>query len=304
MNLHSFEHQAMATQFSFTFAGEEEAYVASAAQQCFDRLDALELVLSRFVADSDISRMNRLQAGQSIALELETWEVLKQAIQVQQWTGGTFDVGVAEHMKIFRAAKEGILNEFELHKALQLAQEAKANASLYLDPDHPQFHAVTPGMQFDLGGIGKGYALDQLALLLEELEIETYTLSAGESTVMVKNSHLQPYWEYPIASSQEMKKLRLANIVVSASGTFHQGNHIFDPRTGTNTGVSAFDRIWVASENAAFSDAFSTGLFLMSVEEIENLVELVSEITWVAYSKDGKLFFIAENALNFAPPEH
>lgn len=298
--MHSFEHQAMATQFLINIAHETAGYAENAALRCFQRLDELETKLSRFVADSDISRINKMTKEDQLPLETETWQVIKQAIQVQQWTGGTFDIGVAEHMDIFRATKQGILNEFEMYTALEQAQNAKLGSSIYLSPDSPVIYCIKEGMRFDLGGIGKGYALDQLALLLTELDVENYSISAGESTVMVKNKTAQqPYWEYSIAAATEQKKLQLSNTVVSASGTFHQGNHIFDPRTGENTAVSEFDRIWVASENAAFSDAFSTGLFLLSIAEIQDLVEQLAEITWVAYSQGGKLHFLNRNKLNF-----
>ena len=292
----------MATQFLITIAHEEADYAESVALRCFDRLDELEMKLSRFVADSDISRINKLPAGEQMPLDYETWEVMKQAILVQQWTGGTFDIGVAEHMNIFRAAKQGILNEFEMSRALEKAQEDKHNASLYLDPDQPRFYCIKEGMQFDLGGIGKGYALDQLALLLADMEIANYTISAGDSTIITKGKpETGEFWEYTIATASQQKKLGLTDIVVSASGTFHQGNHIFDPRTGTNTGVSDYDRIWVASTNAAFSDAFSTGLFLLPVEEIQKLVDTVQEITWVACSMGESHLFFNENGLNFMP---
>ncbi|MCE7990569.1 MAG: hypothetical protein HEP71_01260 [Roseivirga sp.] len=298
--MNSFEHQAMATQFLIRIENEEDDYAENAAIQCFQRLDELEAKLSRFVADSDISRINKMATEEQLPLDSETWQVIKQAIQAQQWTAGTFDIGVAEHMDIFRATKQGILNEFEMNKALEKAQQAKLGSSIYLSPDSPMIYCIKEGMRFDLGGIGKGYALDQLALLLDDLGVTTYSISAGDSTVMVRNdTAVRPCWEYTISAATEQKKLKLSNIIVSASGTFHQGNHIFDPRTGQNTGISEFDRIWVASENGAYSDAFSTGLFLLSVEEIEKLVDAVSEITWVAYSKAGKLHFLSRNPLNF-----
>lgn len=296
----SFEHQAMATQFLVTIAGETPDYAESAAMHCFQRLDELEQKLSRFVADSDISRINKLKAGEQLILDFETWQVMKQAIQVQQWTSGTFDIGVAEHMNIFRAGKEGILNEFEIARALERAQQEKQSASLYLDPDKPNFYCIEPGMKFDLGGIGKGYALDQLALLMEEMEIANYSLNAGDSTILTRGKPENgEYWEYTIASSTEQKKLQLSNIAVSASGTYHQGHHIFDPRTGTNQSVDQYSRIWVAAESAAYSDAFSTGLFLLSSAEIEELAELLTEITWVALSTGENLDFIKRNGLNF-----
>ncbi|MGX1928865.1 FAD:protein FMN transferase [Flagellimonas sp. 2504JD4-2] len=296
--MHNFEHHAMATQFNLCVAGEDYLYAESAAQRCFHRLDELEHILSRFVAGSDISRINNLKANGQLALDYETWEVIKQAIQVQEWTCGAFDIGVAEHMKIFQATKQGILNEFEMTHALKMAQKEKQASSLYLDPEKPFFYCVNPGMQFDLGGIGKGYALDQLAMLLKDMAIENYTINAGSSTLLTHGiPNNAEHWSHTLASTEERKTLALKDIVVSASGTFHQGNHIFDPRTGQNNGVSIFERIWVASKSATFSDAFATGLYLLSITEIEQVVEQVSDILWVGYSMKGKLHFIKRNDL-------
>ncbi len=298
--MHQFEHQAMATQYLLSIVEEERAFAEEVATQCFQLLDELELKLSRFVPDSDISRMNKLKAGGELWIDRETWEVLQQAIQVQQWTNGNFDIGVGEHMNIFRAAKQGLLNAFEMNKALETAQAEKQAASLYLDPEHPRFYCVKAGMQFDLGGIGKGYALDQLAHLLMELEVGNYSINAGESTVMTAGLKADGKpWQFTLANTYVQQQIQIANLVVSASGTFHQGQHIFDPRTGKNNGISEIDRVWVACEKGAFSDAFSTGLFLLSVSEITALVDEVSEIIWVAYSKEEELVFLPQKKVKF-----
>ncbi len=284
----------MATRFQLTIAAESEDYATGAADRCFARLDYLEQTLSRFIPDSEISRINRLNAGQELLLERETWEVLRQAIEVQAWTGGTFDVGVAEHVDIFRAGKQGILNAYEVERGLTQTQATKAAASLYIDPEYPRLYCVQPGMRFDLGGIGKGYALDQLGKLLAEMEINNYTISAGDSTLLIRGvpNPERSNWHFTIASAQDKHLLKLTDIAVSASGTFHQGHHIFDPRTGRNSGVSQYDRLWVASPIAAYSDALSTGLFLLTPTEIAKLVHQLAEISWVAYSLAGKLTFV------------
>lgn len=290
-----FEHQAMATQFYLSISGESAEYAHGAAVQCFQRLDELERMLSRFIADSDISRINRSKAGDQVLLDHETWQVLKQAIQVQLWTQGAFDIGIAEHMKIFQASKQGILNTYEMTNALATAQVQKQQASIYLHPQAPILACINEGMQIDLGGIGKGYALDQLALLLQELDIVNYFISAGDSTILTRGRRQEDSnWHMNVAASSVQHSLVLENISVSASGTFHQGGHIFDPRTGKNANISEYDRLWVACTNAAYADALSTGLFLLSPDELEQTRTDIPEIIWVAYSKDGKIHFLPE----------
>lgn len=291
-----FEHDAMATQFVLTVEGESKEYAENASIQVFQLIDQLELQLSRFIPDSDISRINRMKANEQLYIDFETWEVMKMAIEMSQMSKGTFDIGVARHMDIFRASKQGILNEFEMTKALKKVQLEKLEAGIFIDPEKPMAYCVKEGIQFDLGGIGKGYALDKAKLKLSELGIETFTLSAGDSTLLVSNnSDVKDSWQYSIASSQDKIDLELSNVVVSASGTFYQGNHIFDPRTGTNQISNSFHRLWVACPSAAYSDAFSTALFLSSEEEIKEILAESDKIIWVAYSKDGNLQFLSKN---------
>ena len=152
--VHTFEHQAMATQFVLKLVEDDMEQAHWIAGQCFRRLDDLERTLSRFVPDSDVSRINRMKAGTTLPLDYETWELMKLAISLQQLTHNAFNVGVAEHMNIFRAAKQGILNAFEMNNALARAQREKEEARFFLDPVHPKIHCEKTGMQFDMGGIG------------------------------------------------------------------------------------------------------------------------------------------------------
>ena len=92
---------------------------------------------------------------------------------------------------------------------------------------------------------------------------------------------------YPISAKTEQKELGISNMVVSASGIYFQGNHIFDPRTGSNNFIPAYDRVWVAASDASYSNAFSTAFFLLSIKEIEEIVNRNEKIIWMAYSKDG-----------------
>jgi len=291
-----FEHDAMATQFTLIIDDEPKEIAENASLQVFQLIDQLELQLSRFVPDSDISRINRMKANEQLPIDFETWEVMKIAIEMNQMTKGAFDIGVGRHMDIFRASKQGILNELEMTNALEKVQQDKLAAGIFIDPEKPIAYCVKEGIQFDLGGIGKGYALDKVKLKLSALGIDTFSISAGDSTLLVSNNTaVKDSWHYSIASSQDKMDLELSNIVVSASGTFYQGNHIFNPRTGTNQVANDYHRLWVACPLAAYSDAFSTALFLSSEEEIRQIMAESDKITWVAYSKDGNLQFLSKN---------
>ncbi|MEO1053310.1 MAG: FAD:protein FMN transferase [Bacteroidota bacterium] len=283
----------MATQFVVQIDGVDEAYAENAAQQCFERIDELEAKLSRFIPDSDVSRINRMKEGDNLLLDYETYACLKQAIEISTWTGGAFDVGVAEWMNIFRGYKQGLLNISEYNNALKTAFEEKQQASIYVDPDENRIYCIKPGMKIDLGGIGKGFALDQLGILLSELGIENYALNSGDSTISVKGGPTDnTSWDFKIADGEAYQNLQLNDTAVSASGTYWQGNHIFDPRTGTNRKDVSFGRVWVCCHSAAYSDALSTALFLLNEEEVSQLSSDLEVISWVAYSTDEQLHIL------------
>jgi thiamine biosynthesis lipoprotein len=298
-NIAEFEHQAMATYFKLVIKGEDQSYAQNAADQVFTLIDEMESRLSRFIPDSEISRINRMKEGDQLILDFETWEVMKLAFQVHQVSQGAFDIGVARHMDIFRAAKQGILNEFETYQALQKEQNRKLNSAFYLDPDQPLIICGTTGITFDLGGIGKGYVLDLVKKHLIDMEIEDFSLSAGDSTLLVNQAIKQPsIWKFPISAKYEQRIITLENESVSASGTYYQGKHIFDPRTGANDFEAPYDMVWVGAKTAAISDAFSTAAFMLELDEMEKCLEQMTDIIWMAYSKDGKLHFVEKNKLN------
>ncbi|MDY8136146.1 FAD:protein FMN transferase [Aquimarina sp. 2201CG5-10] len=288
--LYSFEHAAMATQFFVKILHHDKEYAQSVADQCFGRIDVLEHTLSRFIPDSDISRINKLEEGAHVLIDHETHECLKIAIEVMALTEGVFDIGMAEAIDVFRGYKKGILNATEYTEALKQVFLKKNAGSLYIDPETPKVYCVKEGIQIDLGGIGKGYALDQLTSILDAHDIKTYALSAGDSTLLLRNDPTQkPYWNYTLNSTKEEKLLNLSNTVISASGLYWSDKHIFDPKTGSNDITTLYQRMWISADKAVYADAFSTAFFLMPIQQIKETCKITPGIDWVAYSQDGNI---------------
>lgn len=286
----SFEHPAMATNYHLRFMEDDTSYAQSMARTCFERIDELEAKLSRFIPDSDISRINSLKAGQELMIDIETYDCLKMAIEINQWTNGAFDIGIGEFMNIFRGYKEGILNLSEQKNALKQALDEKAGGSIYLDPDKHKIYCINPGIKFDLGAVGKGYTVDIIAQILKDSGLNNFSISASDSTTLVfQSGKYDENFKYKLTAENDEVEVILRNESVSASGTYWQGNHIFDPRTGNNATDLKFSRMWVCSEAAAMSDAFSTALFLMNEAEVENMVYSCEAIKWAAYSQKGKI---------------
>ena len=93
-NKHRFAHQAMATIFEIIIEHKDSRYARQAAFAAFDELDQLEAELSRFIENSDISRINNLPAKKSLRLGLPAFECLHLCSHIYTETNGAFDITI------------------------------------------------------------------------------------------------------------------------------------------------------------------------------------------------------------------
>ena len=259
-----FSHEAMDTVFEVYAVHPDERYAAQAAQAAFDLADRLERELSRFLPNSDITRVNHLAAGESTRVSPSTLECLVIARHMFDLTGGAFDVSIGTGLP-----------------------------SLELDADDFLVRATTDGVQVDLGGIGKGYAVDLMAELLEEWGLQLALVHGGFSSVLALEAPAgRDGWPLtlsdPGAPSRVLARLSMRQTALGASGV-RKGDHIVDPRTGEpvrgrlaawvavprpeRAGVEAPDNEGPRLAPGAVADALTTAFMLLSAEEIAALCE-------------------------------
>ncbi|MDP4878672.1 MAG: FAD:protein FMN transferase, partial [Opitutales bacterium] len=152
---------------------------------------------------------------------------------------------------------------------------------LMVDPDRPAIHCAEPGREIDLGGIGKGFALDKMRSVIEEMGIESALLSAGASTQLAFGEEA---WEIELRGDNDTLKLSLQNQALSASGTSIQGSHIISPRD-SHTNYQ-FPRLWLTHSSATMADAFSTAVLLMNEGES---AQITGSIDAIYFEKDGAI---------------
>ena len=264
-----FSHNAMATTFEIFIVHSDTHYAQQAAYTAFDELDRLEAELSRFVENSDISRINTLVANQPLVIGLETFECLQLCARIYADTDGAFDVTIGSLLACWRdvdkttgTVSEEQLNQARQHTGMHLVK---------LDEDQHTVQLLTGSVQIDLGGIGKGYALDRMAKLLNHWDIDTALISGGASSVLaLKPPPATKGWPItlgsPYNSKQTLAGLCLQNRALSGSG-LQKGRHIIDPRTAKP--VEGKLAAWASAAGAATSDALSTAFMVMAPEEVE-----------------------------------
>jgi len=127
-------------------------------------------------------------------------------------------------------------------------------------------------LRLDLGGIGKGFALEHGREILLRYGYSQALLSAGDSTVLaLEPPHGTKGWPVQLELDGHTETLELANEALSCSGKTVRGEHIFDTRLRKYATIR--NRIYVRMSSPALSDAFSTAAMTMPVDALERFVE-------------------------------
>jgi len=272
-----FSHEAMATTFELLIIHEDERYAAQAAVAAFDEVDRLECELSRFLENSDVTRINNLPAHQPLQLGLDTFECLKIARQIYTETNGAFDITIGTMLKCWRnndgsprkpSPKE--IDFARLHTGTNLLELNEAEHTIELS---------VSGVQIDLGGIGKGYAVDRVAELLRDYELDVALISGGYSSVLALDAPPgKDGWPLTMTNpvvdkattgrpiGEILARPFLKNAALSGSG-IQKGGHIIDPRTAEP--IEGRRAAWSSAPDATTADALSTTFMIMDVDEIK-----------------------------------
>jgi thiamine biosynthesis lipoprotein len=255
-DIHQFNHRAMATYFEVRIADEERTYAAQAAQAALDLLDKLESRLSRFRAHSDVAQIAELAPGETMRLSEPAFACLEIAKKMESATLGAFSVTAA---------------------ALQ-SQSSLPRWDLL--PVELSIRCESGRLQFDLGAIGKGFALDRIAELLRSWDCPSFLLVAGGSSILAGDPPQgTPGWSCGLGDDHAPHRFFLTHTSLSGSGLAVKGSHILDPRSGR--AAMRQNRAWALADTAAESDALSTACMVLSEPELDQL--LAQDHSWLIF---------------------
>ena len=270
--LRVFRH-AMACRFEALVPAGEPGQV-DAARAALGEAERLERAWSVFRDDSELSRLNRDASGGPCDVDAELFALLARCRQWTEVTGGAFDITATPLSRCWRWLER---------QAGPPSAQALAGARALVGPDRviltpapaaDQPDAVgpggtvrfaRPGVELNLGAIGKGYAVGRIAAALRRSGVTQALVSAGDSSIEAVGA---PAGGWDIALRGQAAGLRLRAGAVATSGASEQGidvggvrlGHVLDPRTGRpSRGVT---RVTVVAPDAADADALATALLV------------------------------------------
>ena len=265
--------EAMATRFEVALHGAPEAILRAAAEEALAEITRLEGMLSLYQPTSEIAHINTRGDREPVRVSPEVFSLLEHCAALGEQTEGCFDITLAPLMRCWR-----FMNDSGAAPSDAALAEARALCGwpqLRLDPEHTTVQLATNGAMLDLGSVGKGYALEQAATLLQENEFENFLIHGGTSTVCARGVQAdgEPWRiavEHPDADQPPLSIVDLQNESLSVSGiggksfiddAGREQGHVIDPRTGRPTQAARVAAVVCSS--ATVSDAWATALLVV-----------------------------------------
>jgi FAD:protein FMN transferase len=286
-----FESKHMGTQFQIIVYAEK-AVAERAAKAGFARVAELELVMSDYNAQSEIMKLckqNDTEPAKPIAISDDLLRVLQAAQQTAKLSDGAFDVTVSPYVKLWRISRKTQIlpDDQDLAKARSIVGWELVK----LDATSKTLTLAKPGMRLDFGGIGKGFAADEVLKLLRDKFQITTALVAGAGDITVSDPPPgKAGWSVEIMGlrkDEPRRKLLLKNASVSTSGDLEQVaviggirySHIVNPKTGL--GLTGRRSVTVIAPNGTLADSLTK---VGSVLEAQQAIEKLAAIPGVSYS--------------------
>lgn len=273
------------------------AYGASSAElsEILSHCAAYEALLSKTIASSDVSRINRAN-GSPVKVDMHTITVLQQALEISRLSGGAFDITIAPATALwdFKADPPALPDEAKLAAAAALADYTKISI---------EGNVVTlpAGMMIDLGAIAKGYIADEIAALCRTQGITSGMLNFGGNVVVIGSKPDGSPWRIGIQDPDAQTGVSIAVLPATdtsmvTSGIYERGfdlngiryHHILDTATGWPI-RNELASISILSESSMLGDALSTACFALGEAGARALLHQFPGVEAVFVSRDREI---------------
>jgi thiamine biosynthesis lipoprotein len=267
----------MGTMFDILVYHGSRADADRAIEQAMQEIVRLDQVMSHYKADSNLSRLNREGGRGFVLVEPSLFEVIHESIRFSGYSGGAFDVTIAPLLRTWTDAySEGRRpSASEISTARRCVGYEKIETAA---PDRIRFRSDC--VELDLGGIGKGYAVDRAIAVLESAGIRHALVNAGGSSIASIGAPPGTNgWPVTVGA----RKILLLRD--SSMSTSQQNGEILDPRTGSPAEMRM--AVSVVTRSGTAADALSTTLVIIPIEEGVKLLDRFPGTSAVWISADG-----------------
>lgn len=274
---HSDVQEKMGTRVEIQLWSEDAAAAATLLQQGMAEFDRIEALMSTYIDDSEMTRINRNAAAEPQLVTAELFSLLEKAREISELTDGAFDITYDSVGQFYDFRRR------ERPDALQIREQLENinYRHVVLDPELLSVAFAVPGVRINLGGIAKGHAVEKVIELLAAAGVEHALASAGGDT-RILGQRLDKPWVVGIRDPNDANavftRMALIDEAISTSGDYERFfledgvryHHILSPASGKP--VAGVRSVSVIGPSATVTDGLSTSLFVMGPEKGMELI--------------------------------
>jgi thiamine biosynthesis lipoprotein len=275
----------------------EDATAARAAMSAvMDEMHRIDASMSPYKPESELSRINREAAQKPVVISKEMFDLISRSIDFSKLSDGAFDITFSS---------VGYLYDYREHVKPTDEQIAKALPGinyrhLLLDPKARTIHYARTGVRIDLGGIAKGYAVDNCIAILKKRGITNAIVTAGGDSRLLGDRRGRP-WNVGIRDPRQRGEvaavLPLADTAISTSGDYERffeedgvrHHHIINPKTGKSaTGVRS---VTIIGPDGVTTEGLTKSVFVKGPKEGMRLIDSLKGVDAIIIDDTGRMLY-------------
>jgi FAD:protein FMN transferase len=290
------EDGIMGTRIVVELWSDDSASANKAIDAVMAEMQRIDRDMSTYKPDSEVSRVNDNAAKAPVVISPELFELLTTALEYSRITDGAFDITYAS---------VGFMYDFHAHKKpteqqIESALSAVNYHHVVLDPKAHTVFFTQPGVRIDLGGIGKGHAVDRGIEILQSMGITHALVTAGGDSRIIGDRFGKPWIvaiRHPDDKHKVIAKIPLVDTAISTSGDYERYfdedgvryHHIIDPRTGHS--ASKVRSATILASTATRTDGLSKTAFVLGADAAMKIYNRLDDVDAILVTPEGRVLY-------------
>ena len=301
------ESVEMGVPFRITLYAPDEAAGKAAVDAALLHVGALNAMLSDYLPESEINLLSSTAGkGKAVPVGVDLWNVLERSQHIAEITDGAFDVTMGPLVNVWRRARRQ--QKMPAAELIARMKERCGYRKMKLDAAHHTVELTAPDMHLDVGGMAKGYVVDETLKVLKQHGITRAVVAAsGDIGASEAPPDAAEGWRIMITpldteGAPPARYVMLRNSAVSTSGDTHQRveidgvrySHIVDPHTGI--GITDHSLVSVLAPDCTTTDLLETTVTVLGPERGMKLIEGMEHTACYIVRKPGEQIEVRESA--------
>jgi thiamine biosynthesis lipoprotein len=290
------EDGIMGTRIAIELWAENRASGEAAIEAVLNEMRRVDAAMSTYKPTSELSIVNRRAATEPVKVGSELFDLLTTAMQYSRDTDGAFDVTYASvgYMYDYRNRKRP--DQSSIDRALSAIDYRHVR----LDSKARTVRFSQPGVRVDLGGIGKGHAVDRGIAALQSRGVTRALVTAGGDSRIIGDRFGAPWVvgiRHPDRKDEVIARIPLEDAAISTSGDYERYfddngvryHHIIDPHTGHS--ASKVRSATIIGPSATRTDGLSKTAFVLGPERALEIYNRLDDVDAILVTPDGRVLY-------------